>query len=152
MKKEFAVILAIFCVIAFCIAPAAATTGDSATKTVDVIVSPSYDPIPQTRASISGTITQGQTKDYDYPLPPGKTKLTVQLSWGTTSNSLGLIVITAGGSTHGEFDDYYESPIANGLVPVQFEATVLSSGTWTLTVHGISVSGSQPFTLSAIAT
>lgn len=149
MKKGLTVVLVIFCVIAFCTIPAAASANDAEKKTVDVVVSPFYDPIPETKASLTGTITQGETKVYSYPMPAGKTTLKVRLSWSSTTNNLGLTIISPPGVTHGEFDDYYESSTANGIIPVQFDSNNVPSGDWTFYINGKSVNGSQSFTITA---
>ncbi|MDE2518304.1 MAG: hypothetical protein O0X93_03000 [Methanocorpusculum sp.] len=150
MKKQCVVVFAIFCVIAFCMAPAAASAGDSEKKISDnIMVSPLVLPIYETKSSLTGAIVSGQTKTYTYVVPSGDTQMDVQLSWKSSSNSLALSLTSPSGRTYGEYNDNYESSTPNARIPVHLEASsgTLPSGTWTISVIGKSVSGSESFTL-----
>ena len=62
MNKYLAVVLVVFFVIAFCMAPAPAFADDSVKKTVDIMVSPLETPIIGMKSSTTGAIVSGQTK------------------------------------------------------------------------------------------
>ncbi len=149
MKRIFSVVAVMLCILAFCIAPAAA--GNFSTARDDgITISPLLDPFfQQTRASITGNVTEGQTRTYNYQVYSGSTILGVKVEWTNTANNLGLLVTTPRGVTYGEFDDYFESSTANGVIPLGIQAgTTLPAGIWEFDVNGISVSGTQEFTLT----
>jgi hypothetical protein len=148
MKKELAVVLAVFCVIAFCMAPTAASAEDSVKKTDDIIISPLVIPIGEPKSSITGSIVQGQVKNYNYDVPAWSTYMYIRLSWSSTSNNLQLKFTSPTGVTYGNYDDYYESSIPNAIIPIEINSgTVLPSGLWEFQIKGKTVSGSEPFTL-----
>lgn len=150
MKKGFAFLLAIICVIAFCMVPAAASTVDAAdTADDDLIISALDIPVYGPKGSATGTIVQGERKTYSFAVLPGDTEMDIQLSWGSTSNNLALIFTTPDGGVYGAYDDYYDSSTPNARVSLHLEAAVgtLYSGTWLFDVSGKSVSGTETFTL-----
>ena len=150
MKKGFAFLLAIICLIAFCMVPASAATADAAdTVDDDLVISALEIPVYGPKSSTTGTIISGERKTYSYAVPSGSKEMDIQLSWGSTSNNLGLIFTTPDGYMLGSYDDYYESSTPNARIPIHVEAAVgtLQSGTWLFDIHGKSVSGSEAFTL-----
>ena len=150
MKKGFTFLLAIVCVIAFCMVPASAATVDAAdTVDDDLIISALDIPVYGQKGSATGTIVQGQMKTYSYAIQSGDTEMDIQLSWGSTSNNLALMFTSPNGYVFGPYDDYYESTTPNARISIHVEAAVgtLQSGTWLFDVLGKSVSGSETFTL-----
>ena len=150
MKRIFSVVAVMLCILAFCIAPAAA--GNFSTARDDgITISPLLDPFfQQTRASITGSVVEGQTKIYSYEVSSGSTLMGVKVEWDNTANNLGLLVSTpAPIVTYGEFDDYFESSVANGVIPLTIQAdNTLPAGIWKFKINGKSVSGTQQFTLT----
>lgn len=150
MKKGFAFLLAIVCVIAFCMVPAAASTGDAAdTEDDDLVISALDIPVYGPKGSTPGTIVNGQMKTYSYVVQPGETEMDIQVTWGSTSNNLGLYFTSPTGTIYGEYDDYSESTTPNARISVHVESAgaVLPYGTWLFDVTGKSVSGTETFTL-----
>lgn len=151
MKKGFAFLLAIVCVIAFCMVPAAASTADVADTVDDDLVISALDiPVYGPKGSTPGTIVNGQMKTYSYVVQPGETEMDIQVTWGSTSNNLALMFTSPSGVTYGAYDDYYESPTPNARIPIHVESTIgaLPIGTWLFDVTGKSVSGTETFTLT----
>lgn len=150
MKKYLAVVFAVFCVIAFCVAPASASTGLVA-KSTGMTVSPIIGDIIWPKSSNTGTVSQGTSEMFSYTIPSGSTELVVRVAWSSASNNLGLNVMLPDSSTFGEFDDYTDGS-ANGAISIQFKDTAgLQWGTWKFQVNGKSVSGSQSFTLTVVS-
>ena len=150
MKKGFAFLLAIVCLIAFCMVPASAATVDAAdTVDDDLVISALEIPVYGPKSSATGTIIQGQVKTYSYPIQSGDTEMDIQLSWGSTSNNLALMFTSPTGRIYGAYDDYYESSTPNARIGIHVESAraVLPYGTWTFDVLGKSVSGTETFTL-----
>lgn len=150
MKKGFTFLLAIVCLIAFCMVPASAATVDAADTVEDDLVISALDiPVYGPKGSATGTIVQGERKTYSFAVLPGDTEMDIQLSWGSTSNNLALIFTTPDGGVYGAYDDYYDSSTPNARVSLHLEAAVgtLYSGTWLFDVSGKSVSGTETFTL-----
>ncbi|HJK36565.1 MAG TPA: PPC domain-containing protein [Methanocorpusculum sp.] len=150
MKKGFAFLLAIVCVIAFCMVPAAAATADAAdTADDDLVISALDIPVYGPKGSTPGTIVNGQMKTYSYVVQPGETEMDIQVTWGSTSNNLGLYFTSPTGTIYGEYDDYSESTTPNARISVHVESAgaVLPYGTWLFDVTGKSVSGTETFTL-----
>ncbi|HJK65820.1 MAG TPA: PPC domain-containing protein [Methanocorpusculum sp.] len=150
MKKGFAFLLAIVCLIAFCMVPASAATVD-ATDTIDddLVISALEIPVYGPKGSATGTIVQGERKTYSFEVTPGHTKMDIQLSWGSTSNNLALMFTSPSGVTYGPYDDYAESstPNARFTIHVESAGAVLPYGTWEFDVTGKSVTGTETFTL-----
>ena len=150
MKKGFTFLLAIVCVIAFCMVPAAASTVDAAdTADDDLVISALDIPVYGPKGSATGTIVQGERKTYSFAVSPGDTEMDIQLSWGSTSNNLALIFTAPDGGIYGAYDDYYDSSIPNARFGIHVESAgaVLPHGTWMFDVSGKSVSGTETFTL-----
>lgn len=150
MKKGFTFLLAIVCVIAFCMVPAAAATGDAAdTVDDDLVISALEIPVYGPKGSTPGTIVNGQMKTYSYVVQPGETEMGIQVTWGSTSNNLGLYFTSPTGRIYGEYDDYSESSTPNARISVHVASAgaVLPAGTWLFDVTGKSVSGTETFTL-----
>ena len=150
MKKGFAFLLAIVCVIAFCMVPAAASTADAADTVDDDLVISALDiPVYGPKGSATGTIVQGQMKTYSFNVEPGDSEIDILLSWGSSTNNLGLYFTSPSGVIYGEYNDYYESSTPNAKVPIHVESTVgtLPIGKWLFDVMGTTVSGSETFTL-----
>lgn len=150
MKKGFTFLLAIVCVIAFCMVPAAAATADAAdTVDDDLVISALEIPVYGPKGSTPGTIVQGERKTYSFEVTPGNTKMDIQLSWGSTSNNLALMFTSPSGVTYGPYDDYAESstPNARFTIHVESAGAVLPYGTWEFDVTGKSVTGTETFTL-----
>ncbi|HJK04642.1 MAG TPA: PPC domain-containing protein [Methanocorpusculum sp.] len=150
MKKGFTFLLAIVCVIAFCMVPAAAATGDAAdTVDDDLVISALEIPVYGQKGSATGTIVQGQMKTYSFEVTPGDTEMDIQLSWGSTSNNLALMFTSPTGRTYGAYDDYYDSATPNARFGIHVESAgaVLPHGTWIFDVLGKSVTGTETFTL-----
>lgn len=150
MKKGFTFLLAIVCVIAFCMVPAAAATVDAAdTVDDDLIISTLEIPVYGSKGSATGTIVQGQMSSYSYAIQSGDTEMDIQLSWGSTSNNLALMFTSPTGRIYGPYDDYYESTTPNARFGIHVESAgaVLPYGTWIFDVMGKSVSGTETFTL-----
>lgn len=150
MKKGFAFLLAIICLIAFCMVPASAATVDAAdTVDDDLIISALEIPVYGPKGSATGTIVQGQMKTYSYTIQSGDTEMDIQLSWGSTSNNLALMFTSPSGVIYGPYDDYAESPTPNSRFTIHIESAgaVLPYGTWEFDVIGKSVSGTETFTL-----
>ncbi|HJK70808.1 MAG TPA: hypothetical protein O0X51_02800 [Methanocorpusculum sp.] len=150
MKKGFAFLFAIVCLIAFCMVPASAATVDAAdTVDNDLIISaldiPGYGP----KGSATGTIVQGERKTYSYVVQPGETEMDIQVTWSSTSNNLGLYFTSPTGRIYGEYNDYSESPTPNARISVHVESAgaVLPAGTWLFDITGKSVSGTETITL-----
>lgn len=151
MKKGFAFLLAIICLIAFCMVPASAATVDAAdTVDDDLIISALEIPVYGPKGSTPGTIVNGQMKTYSYEVLPGESEMDVQVTWGSTSNNLALMFTSPSGVTYGAYDDYSESSTPNARITVHVESTVgaLPIGTWLFDVLGKSVSGTETFTLT----
>lgn len=151
MKKGFTFLLAIVCVIAFCMVPAAASTADVADTVDDDLVISALDiPVYGPKGSTPGTIVNGQMKTYSYVVQPGETEMDIQVTWGSTSNNLGLYFTSPTGRIYGEYDDYYDSSIPNARIAIHVESAgaVLPAGTWLFDVLGKSVSGTETFTLT----
>ena len=150
MKKGFTFLLAIVCVIAFCMVPASAATADAAdTVDDDLIISALEIPVYGPKGSATGTIVQGQIKTYSFEVTPGDTEMDIQLSWGSTSNNLALTFTSPTGRIYGPYDDYAESPTPNARFTIHVESAgaVLPHGTWIFDVRGKSVTGTETFTL-----
>ncbi|HJK15010.1 MAG TPA: hypothetical protein O0X82_02475 [Methanocorpusculum sp.] len=150
MKKGFTFLLAIVCVIAFCMVPAAASTGDAAdTEDDDLVISALEIPVYGPKAAATGTIIQGQLKTYSIEVLPGDSEMDIQVTWGSTSNNLALMFTSPSGVTYGPYDDYAESSTPNARIIVHVESTVgaLPLGTWLFDIDGKSVSGTETFTL-----
>ncbi|HJJ99770.1 MAG TPA: hypothetical protein O0X30_04790 [Methanocorpusculum sp.] len=150
MKKGFTFLLAIVCVIAFCMVPAAASTIDAAdTVDDDLVISALEIPVYGPKGSTPGTIVNGQMKTYSFEVLSGESEMDIQLSWGSTLNNLALMFTSPNGYVFGPYDDYYESTTPNARISIHVEAAVgtLQSGTWLFDVLGKSVSGSETFTL-----
>lgn len=150
MKKGFAFLFAIVCLIAFCMVPATAATVDAAdTVDDDLVISALEIPVYGPKGSATGTIVQGERKTYSFAVLPSDTEMDIQLSWGSTSNNLALIFTAPDGGMYGPYDDYYESSTPNARISLHVEAAfgTLHSGTWRFDVSGKSVSGSETFTL-----
>ncbi|HJK52021.1 MAG TPA: hypothetical protein O0X60_02755, partial [Methanocorpusculum sp.] len=148
MKKGFTFLLAIVCVIAFCMVPAAASTADVADTVDDDLVISALDiPVYGPKGSTPGTIVNGQMKTYSYVVQPGETEMDIQVTWGSTSNNLGLYFTSPTGRIYGEYDDYYDSSIPNARIAIHVESAgaVLPAGTWLFDVLGKSVSGTETF-------
>ncbi|HJK39820.1 MAG TPA: PPC domain-containing protein [Methanocorpusculum sp.] len=150
MKKGFAFLLAIICLIAFCMVPASAATVDAAdTVDDDLVISALEIPVYGPKGSATGTIVQGERKTYSFEVTPGDTEMDIQLSWESTSNNLALIFTSPSGVIYGAYDDYYDSSTPNARfgIHIQSAGAVLPHGTWLFDVSGRSVSGSETFTL-----
>ena len=150
MKKGFTFLLAIVCVIAFCMVPAAAATVDAAdTVDDDLVISALEIPVYGPKSSTTGSIVQGERKTYSYVIQPGNTVLDMQVTWGSASNNLGLYFTSPTGTIYGEYDDYYDSSTPNAQFGIHVESAgaVLPAGKWLFDVVGKSVSGSETFTL-----
>lgn len=149
MKKGFTFLLAIVCVIAFCMVPAAASTVDAADTVDDLVISVLEIPVYGPKGSATGTIVQGQMKTYSFEVTPGDTEMDIQLSWGSTANNLALMFTSPSGVTYGAYDDYAESSIPNARFTIHVESAgaVLPHGTWIFDVLGKSVTGTETFTL-----
>ena len=150
MKKGFAFLLAIICLIAFCMVPASAATVDAAdTVDDDLVISAQDIPVYGPKGSATGTIVQGERKTYSFEVTPGDTEMDIQLSWESTSNNLALIFTSPSGVIYGAYDDYYDSSTPNARfgIHIQSAGAVLPHGTWLFDVSGRSVSGSETFTL-----
>ena len=150
MKKGLTFLLAIVCVIAFCMVPAAASTGDAAdTEDDDLVISALEIPVYGPKAAATGTIIQGQLKTYSIEVLPGDSEMDIQVTWGSTSNNLALMFTSPSGVTYGPYDDYAESSTPNARIIVHVESTVgaLPLGTWLFDIDGKSVSGTETFTL-----
>lgn len=150
MKKGFTFLLAIVCVIAFCMVPAAASTSDAAdTEDDDLVISALEIPVYGPKAAATGTIIQGQLKTYSIEVLPGDSEMDIQVTWGSTSNNLALMFTSPSGVTYGPYDDYAESSTPNARIIVHVESTVgaLPLGTWLFDIDGKSVSGTETFTL-----
>ena len=151
MKKGFAFLLAIICLIAFCMVPASAATVDAAdTVDDDLVISALEIPVYGPKGSTPGTIVQGQMKTYSYVVLPGETEMDIQLTWGSTSNNLALTFSSPTGVIYGAYDDYYESSTPNARIGIHVESAgaVLPAGTWLFDVLGKSVSSTETFTLT----
>lgn len=151
MKKGFTFLLAIVCVIAFCMVPAAASTGDAAdTEDDDLVISALEIPVYGPKGSTPGTIVNGQMKTYSYVVLPGETEMDIQVTWGSTVNNLALTFSSPTGRIYGAYDDYYDSSIPNARIAIHVESAgaVLPAGTWLFDVLGKSVSGTETFTLT----
>ena len=149
MKKGFTFLLAIVCVIAFCMVPAAASTVDAAdTADDDLVISALDIPVYGPKGSATGTIVQGQIKTYSFEVTPGDTEMDIQLSWGSTSNNLALTFTSPSGVIYGPYDDYAESPTPNARFTIHVESAgaVLPHGTWIFDVRGKSGTGTETFT------
>ena len=150
MKKGFAFLLAIVCLIAFCMVPASAATVDAAdTVDDDLIISALEIPVYGPKGSATGTIVSGERKTYSYTVQPGDSEMDIQLSWGSTSNNLALMFTSPSGRIYGAYDDYYDSSTPNARISIHVEsgAGALPIGTWLFDVSGKTVSGSETFTL-----
>ena len=150
MKKGFAFLLAIVCVIAFCMVPASAATVNAAdTVDDDLIISALEIPVYGPKSSTTGTIIDRQMKSYSYAIQSGDTEMDIQLSWGSTSNNLALMFTSPTGRTYGPYDDYYDASTPNARFGIHVESAgaVLPYGTWIFDVMGKSVSGTETFTL-----
>lgn len=151
MKKGFAFLFAIVCLIAFCMVPASAATVDAAdTVDDDLVISALEIPVYGPKGSTPGTIVQGQMKTYSYVVLPGETEMDIQLTWGSTSNNLALTFSSPTGVIYGAYDDYYESSTPNARIGIHVESAgaVLPAGTWLFDVLGKSVSSTETFTLT----
>ncbi|HJK34079.1 MAG TPA: hypothetical protein O0W92_00210 [Methanocorpusculum sp.] len=151
MKKGFTFLLAIICLIAFCMVPASAATVDAAdTVDDDLVISALEIPVYGPKGSTPGTIVQGQMKTYSYVVLPGETEMDIQLTWGSTSNNLALTFSSPTGVIYGAYDDYYESSTPNARIGIHVESAgaVLPAGTWLFDVLGKSVSSTETFTLT----
>ena len=150
MKKGFAFLLAIICLIAFCMVPASAATVDAAdTVDDDLVISALEIPVYGPKGSTPGTIVQGERKTYSYVVQPGETEMDIQVTWSSTSNNLGLYFTSPTGTIYGQYDDYAESSTPNARITVHVESAgaVLPAGTWLYDIVGKSVSGTETFTL-----
>ena len=150
MKKGFAFLFAIVCLIAFCMVPASAATIDAAdTVDDDLVISALEIPVYGPKSSTTGTIIQGQIKTYSFEVASGNTEMDIQLSWGSTANNLALMFTAPDGGTYGPYDDYYESSTPNARFGIHVESAfgTLYSGTWIFDVLSKTVSGTETFTL-----
>ncbi|MDV0444150.1 hypothetical protein [Methanorbis rubei] len=151
MRKKLVVVLAMLCVLAFCMAPAAATTSsDQVTKNSGMTVTPIIGNVMWPKSSTTGSVTQGVTERYTYTVPAGSTTLTVRVAWGTTASNLGLVVQTPDSVMHGEYDDATDGSV-NGSLALQFQDSPLQSGQWVFFVRGKSVTSSQSFTITIVS-
>ncbi|MDU9376617.1 hypothetical protein McpSp1_12400 [Methanocorpusculaceae archaeon Sp1] len=151
MRKKLVVVLALLCVLAFCMAPASATTSsDQTTKKTGMTVTPIVGDVMWPKGSNTGSVTQGTTENFGYTVPAGSTTLSVKVVWGTTASNLGLIVRTPDGIAYGEFDDATDGSV-NGSIALQFQDSPLQSGQWLFFVRGKSVTSSQSFTITIVS-
>ena len=151
MKKGFAFLFAIVCLISFCMVPASAATVDAAdTVDDDLIISALDIPVYGPKGSTPGTIVAGERKAYTYVVETGELEMDIQVTWSSTSNNLALMFTSPSGVTYGPYDDYYESSTPNARIPIHVESTIggLPIGTWLFDVTGKSVSGTETFTLT----
>jgi len=99
----------------------------------------------------SDSVIDGETDYFTKYVQPGTSRLTLDLNWGTPSNSLSLWVNTPAG-LYGPYYDSSDGIPSNGrIVLVMSEAggQPLPTGTWEFRVHGDSVSGVEDYTFVA---
>ncbi|WP_292490339.1 pre-peptidase C-terminal domain-containing protein [Methanoculleus sp. 10] len=92
-----------------------------------------------------GSITQGETDWYSLNVAAGTTKLTIDLNWGDSSDSLRLTVY-APDTVLGPYYDSYDGT-TNGRIYMSIEDSVgLYPGTWWFEVYGADVDGTEDYT------
>jgi hypothetical protein len=96
------------------------------------------------------TITQGETDYFARYVLPGTSRLTLDLNWGTPSNSLSLTVSTPVG-TYGPYYDSSDGKPSDGRIVLTMSggSGSLPAGSWDFMVYGDSVSGVEDYTFVA---
>lgn len=99
---------------------------------------------------VSDTITQGETDYFAKYVPSGTSQLTLDLNWGTPSNSLTLWVNTPVG-LYGPYYDSSDGIPSNGRIALVMSGSggSLPAGTWEFRVYGDNVSGVEDYTFVA---
>jgi hypothetical protein len=106
--------------------------------------SPIYSPL------VYDTIIQGETDYFTKYVSSGTSQLTLDLNWGTPSNSLSLWVNTPVG-LYGPYYDSSDGIPSNGRIALVMSGSgsSLPAGTWEFRVYGNSVSGVEDYTFVA---
>ncbi|KAF5039248.1 hypothetical protein DSECCO2_545980 [anaerobic digester metagenome] len=97
-----------------------------------------------TRAYFS--ISQGELDYHGYFVSPGASSLSVDLNWFSDLYSLRLGIFRPNGSLYGYYYDCDDGDDPDG----EFRLTINNpaSGSWTFTVYGESVTGTQPYSFN----
>ncbi|MFA7153966.1 MAG: hypothetical protein WC072_09255 [Methanoregulaceae archaeon] len=97
-----------------------------------------------TRAYFS--ISQGELDYHGYSVRPGASSLSIDLNWFSDLYSLRLGIIRPDGSLYGYYYDCDDGDDPDG----EFRLTINNpvSGSWTFTVYGESVTGTQPYSFN----
>ena len=132
----------------FCIVPVSAA--ELLDRSTHEVITPWYEYTSNSRAidPMYGSVSQGSSQSFDYYVPSGKNTLEVALVWSNSQNSLNLKVLRPNNAIYGPFYDNFEG-IIDGKIPLVISGNPLMSGWWEFKITGDSVSGTQPFTLTA---
>jgi len=94
-------------------------------------------------------IKSGQIAAYKVYVGPGVRFLEVDLNWGDSSDSVTLSIYTPSGSKLGTYSDGSDGSV-NGRIHVNIypSKTYMGQGTWRFETRGVSVSGTEDYTLN----
>jgi cold shock CspA family protein len=107
--------------------------------------------MPDISRLASSSLSQGQAIWYSTSVPSKKTAFSMDLYWGTPTNSLSLTIYTPDSSVLGPYYDAADGR-TDGRISLRISKSGgLSSGTWSSKVYGDRISGSQSYSYSASA-
>ncbi|WP_406657208.1 peptidase domain-containing protein [Methanolobus sp. ZRKC2] len=99
-----------------------------------------------TRA-VTTTITQGETNWHSKPVTSFTQSLKVDLNWGDSSDSLKLYVYDPSGNLVGTFYDSFDGTINGRTLVYINNDNGIEQGTWRFRVYGLSVSGTEDYSI-----
>jgi hypothetical protein len=133
---------------ALLLAPIVSAQQDNQNSTI-IILPGDPDKAPVFSILAYDTIVQGETDYFTKYVQSGTSHLTLDLNWGTVSNSLSLTVNTP----IGVYGPYYDSSDgrSDGRIVLLMSGAgqSLPSGTWDFRVYGDRVSGVEDYTFVA---
>lgn len=98
-------------------------------------------------ATVYDAIAQGETDWHTNTVNTYMTKLSVDLYWGSTSNSLQLTIYSPDGYTFGPYYDSADGTI-DGRTHIEItSSTGITQGTWYYKIYGYSVTGTQSYSI-----
>lgn len=96
-------------------------------------------------APIYGSVRDGERDSIQYPLPLGKTKLEISLSWSNPQNVLSMTITRPDGYSYPTFDDSYDGSV-DGRISLGITGNI-QGGDWIILIYGEDVSGIQSYVL-----
>lgn len=111
------------------------------------VVTPGKIKPGETGKSISSSVIQGQTNLHYNTISGFYTLLSVDLNWGTSSNSLRLKIYSPDGYTFGPFYDNYDGSTDGRIIVNIQNPNGIAQGSWRYEVYGYSVTGIESYTI-----